>query len=85
MAEKRSVMSQLTSVGEGALGRLAQYPVTQKAVESAVQVKERVEKLVGSVGELDGRVSKLEKRVAALEKQKRAAAKKSPDASKTPD
>jgi phage shock protein A len=77
MAEKRSMISQLTSVGEGALGKLAQNPVTHKALEGALQVKDRVEKVVGSLTELESRVAKLEKRVDALDKPKRTPAKKS--------
>jgi hypothetical protein len=83
MAEKRSVISQLSSVGEGALGRLAQNPVTHKALEGALQVKDRVEKMVGTLTELESRVSKLEKRVDALDKPKRAPAKKASTASKS--
>ena len=72
----RSVISQLTSVGGDALGRITQNPVTAKAVESAMQAKVRLEKLVGTVTQLEGRVSALEGRVDALEKPKRAPAKK---------
>jgi hypothetical protein len=74
---KRTVMSQLTSAGESALEQLASSPVTRKAVEGAMQAKERVEKLVGLVGDMDRRVSALEKRLAALEKLKRAPARSS--------
>jgi hypothetical protein len=83
MAQKRSVISQLSSVGEGALGKLAQNPVTHKALEGAFQVKDRVEKMVGTLTELESRVSKLEKRVDALDKPKRAPAKKASTASKS--
>jgi hypothetical protein len=72
---KRTVISQLTSAGESALEQLAASPVTRKAVEGAMQVKERVEKVVGVLGEMDGRVSALEKRLDALEKAKRAPAR----------
>lgn len=69
---KRTVISQLTSVGESALEQLAASPVTRKALEGAMQVKDRLEKLVGVLGDIDGRVSALEKRLDALEKAKRA-------------
>ncbi len=75
---RRTVISQLQSVGEGALGKLAQSPVTHKALEGAMQVKDRVEKLVRGLEDMDGRVAKLEARVAKLEAAKapaRAAAK----------
>jgi hypothetical protein len=74
---KRTVMSQLTSAGESALEQLASSPVTRKAVEGAMQAKERVEKLVGLVGDMDRRVSALEKRLSALEKPKRVPARSS--------
>jgi len=83
MAAKRSVFSQLTSVGEGALGRLAQNPVTHRAYEGAMQVKDRVEKLVNGLAELEERVTKLEERVDALDRPKRASAKRSASASKS--
>jgi hypothetical protein len=74
MATKRTVLGQLTSVGEGAIGRLAQNPVTHRAVESAIQVKERVEKLVGGLDSMERRMMAVEKRLEALEKPKRRAA-----------
>jgi len=74
--DKQSMISQLTSVGEGAFGRITQNPVGAKAVEGAMQVKVRLEKLVGTVTQLEGRVSKLEQRVQTLEKAKRSPAKK---------
>jgi len=72
---KRTVISQLTSAGESALEQLAASPVTRRAVEGAMQVKDRVEKVVGVLGEMDRRVSALEKRLDALEKAKRAPAR----------
>ncbi len=71
MATKRTVISQLTSAGESALEQLAASPVGKKAVEGAMQVKDRLEKLVGVLGDIDGRVAALEKRIEALEKAKR--------------
>jgi hypothetical protein len=68
MATKRTMLGQLTSVGEGAIERLAQNPVTHKAVESAIQVKERVEKVVRGLESMEQRMSALEKRLEALEK-----------------
>jgi hypothetical protein len=72
---KRTVISQLTSAGETALEQLAANPVTRKALDGAMQVKDRVEKVVGVLGEIDRRVSALEKRLDALEKAKRAPAR----------
>jgi hypothetical protein len=67
---KRTVMSQLASAGEEALGRLAQNPMTHRALESALGLKERVEKVVSSLADMDGRVSRIEQRLDALEKSK---------------
>ena len=66
------MISQIASVGEGALERLVQSPVTHKAVEGALQVKDRVEKVVSGLADIDGRVTRIEKRLDALEKAKRA-------------
>ena len=67
---RRTVISQLASAGEEALEQLAQNPVTRKALESAFQVKDRVERLVTGLSDVDGRLKRLEKRVEALEKAK---------------
>jgi hypothetical protein len=71
---KRTVMEQLTAAGETALEQLASSQVGRRALESAMGVKDRFEKIVRTVSDLDGRVSTLEKRVATLEKAKRAPA-----------
>jgi hypothetical protein len=77
-------LGQLASVGEGALGRLAQNPVTHKALEGALQVKDRVEKLVKGVESLEQRMTAAEQRLDALEKPKRTTTRKtSPAAKKT--
>ena len=69
MVTKRTMLGQLTSVGEGAIGRLAQNPVTHKAVESAIQVKDRVEKVVRGLESMERRMAAVEKRLEALEKK----------------
>lgn len=76
MVAKRMVLGQLASVGEGAIGKLAQNPVTHKALEGALQVKERVEKLVNGLESLEQRLGAVEKRLDALEKPKRATTRK---------
>jgi hypothetical protein len=86
MATKRTMLGQLTSVGEGAIGRLAQNPVTNKALEGAIQVKERVEKVVRGLESMEGRMAAVEKRLAALEKpKKRATTPKTTTAAKKTD
>jgi hypothetical protein len=88
MAAKRLVLGQLASMGEGAIGRLAQNPVTHRAVEGALQLKDRVEKLVNSIESIDERLAAVERRLDALEKARRrspgAAGKKKAASSKSP-
>jgi hypothetical protein len=74
MVGKRMMLGQLASVGEGAIGRLAQNPVTHKALEGAMQVKDRVEKLVTGLESLEQRLAAVEQRLDALEKPKRRTA-----------
>jgi hypothetical protein len=71
MAARKIMLGQLASVGEGAFERLVQHPVTGKAIEGAVQLKDRVEKLVNGVESLEERLTAVEKRLDALEKPKR--------------
>ena len=83
MATRKLTLAQLASVGEGAIERLTQNPVTRGAVESAMQLKERVEKLVTGFEELEQRMTAVEKRLDALEKPKRRTTKKTTTARKT--
>jgi phage shock protein A len=75
-------LGQLASVGEGALERLAQNPVTHKALEGALQVKDRVEKLVKGLESLEQRLAAVEQRLDALEKPKRRTTAKTTTARK---
>jgi hypothetical protein len=83
MVARKLMLGQLASVGEGAIGRLAQNPVTHKALEGALQVKERVEKLMNGLESIEQRVAAVEQRLDALEKPKRSTAAKSPAAKST--
>jgi DNA repair ATPase RecN len=67
----KSVISQLQSVGEGALGKLAQSPATRTALKGAVQAKERGERLLHSLDSIETRLGQIEERLSALEKTKR--------------
>src|SRR4051812_16772900 len=71
MVSRKLTLGQLASVGEGAIGRLAQNPVTHKALEGALQLKERVEKLINGLDSVEQRLTAVEKRLEALEKPKR--------------
>jgi phage shock protein A len=77
MVARKLVLGQLASVGEGAIGKLAGNSVTHKALEVALQVKERVEKLVNGLEALEQRLTAVEQRLDALE-QPKAAAKSTP-------
>ena len=83
MATKRTMLGQLTSVGEGAIGKLAQNPVTHKPLEIALQVKERVEKVVRGLESMERRMTAAEKRLDALEKPKRSTTRKTTTAKKS--
>ena len=67
---RKTVISQLQSVGEGALGKLAQSPATRTAVQGAIQVKERGERFLHSLESIEARLGAIEKRLTALEKPK---------------
>ncbi len=63
----RSVLSQLQSVGEDALGRLAKSPATRTALTSALQLKDRAGKTLSGLEGVETRLDAIEKRLAALE------------------
>jgi hypothetical protein len=62
------MITQLQSVGEGALGKLAQNPATRNAVQGAMQVKERGERFVHLLESIEQRLTAIEKRLASVEK-----------------
>jgi hypothetical protein len=65
---RKAVITQLQSVGEGALGKLAQNPATRNAVQGAMQVKERGERFVHLLESIEQRLAAIEKRLASVEK-----------------
>src|SRR2546429_8945722 len=83
MVARKLMLGQLAAVGEGAIGKLAQNPVTHKALEGALQVKERVEKLVKGLESIEQRMTAVEQRLDALENAKRRTAPKATTARKT--
>jgi len=67
---RRSLFSQMASLGEEALGRLAQNPTTSRMMQSAVELKERVDDLarrVRGLEEMEQRLERLEQRVDRVE------------------
>jgi uncharacterized protein Yka (UPF0111/DUF47 family) len=78
----KSVLSQVQSLGEEALGKLAQNPTATRLLHSAVELRDRVDDLgkrVRGLEDMDNRLTAVEKRLDELEK----ASRKSVSASKT--
>jgi len=73
---KQSVLSQLATLSEETLAKIASSEFAKDAIQGAQQAKDRVERLVKSVAELDQRLDALETRVSALEPKKATPAKK---------
>jgi TolA-binding protein len=66
----RNPLSQLASLGEEVLGKAAQNPAASRVLQSAMQLKDRVDDLskrVRGLEQLEKRLAQLEKRVAKLE------------------
>jgi len=79
MPENKSRISQLQTVGEEALGKLASNDVARKltnndiarsALQSAMNLKDRAEKAINGYEELEKRLDEVEKRLADLEGKK---------------
>jgi polyhydroxyalkanoate synthesis regulator phasin len=76
----KSPFDRLASLGEEVLGKAAQSPATSKLLQSAMQLKDRVDDLSKRVRGLEGmekRIDDLEKRLAKLEAKPKAATKTS--------
>jgi hypothetical protein len=72
MATKNPI-DRLASLGEEVLGKAAQNPATARLVQSAMQMKDRVDDLskrVRGLESMEKKLVQLEKRVAKLEKPK---------------
>ena len=72
----KSPLDRLTSLGEEVLGKASQNPTAHKVLQSAMQVKDRVDDLSKRVRGLEGmekRLAQLEKRLAKLEGTKKSA------------
>ncbi len=77
----KNPLSQLASLGEEAFGKLAQNPTTHRAIQSALQMKDRVDDLskrVRGLEAMDKRFASIERRLDKLEQRG------SGDSSKTP-
>jgi polyhydroxyalkanoate synthesis regulator phasin len=66
----KSTIDRLTSLGEEVLGKASKNPTANRVVQSAMQMKERVDDLSKRVRGLEAmqkQIAQLEKRVAKLE------------------
>lgn len=75
----KNPLSQLASLGEEALGKLAQNPTTHRAIQSALQMKDRVDDLskrVRGLEAMDKRLSAIERRLDKLDKPSGGSASK---------
>jgi hypothetical protein len=79
---KNTVISQLQSVSEGALGKLTQSQATRSAIEGAMSLKDRGDKILRGLESIEERLTAIEKRLAAMEK-KPAATRSRSTATKT--
>ena len=78
----KSPLDRLASLGEEVLGKAAHNPTAARVLQSAAQLKDRVDDLskrVRGLEAMEKRIDKLEKRLAKLEKPKPAAKKKATD------
>jgi hypothetical protein len=65
--QQKSVLSQLQSVGEGAIEKITQNPATRQAIQGAMNLRDRGEQLVTGLVAIEKRLLAVEKRLAALE------------------
>jgi uncharacterized protein (DUF3084 family) len=66
----KNPLSQLASLGEEVLGKASQHPTASRFLQSAMQLKERVDDLskrVRGLEQMEKRLAQLEKRIAMLE------------------
>jgi hypothetical protein len=77
MATNKSVLSQLQSVGEDAVARIAKSPAARSALEKGSQLKDRAGKTISGLEGVEERLAAIEKRLAALEGKAKPAASRS--------
>jgi TolA-binding protein len=66
----RNAFTQLASLGEDFIGKASQNPTASRVLQSAMQLRDRVDDLskrVRGLEQLEKRLAQLEKRVAKLE------------------
>ena len=77
MATNKSVLSQLQSVGEDAVARIAKSPAARSALQKGNQLKDRAGKTLSGLEGIEERLAAIEKRLAALEGKAKPAASRS--------
>ena len=65
--KSKSVLTQLQSVGEDALGRITSNAAARSALQSAMQWKDKTGKVFTGFDAIDARLTAIEKRLTALE------------------
>jgi len=65
--DNKSVLSQLQSVGEDAIGRITKSPAARSALEKGSQLKDRAGKTLSGFEGIEDRLKSIEKRLSALE------------------
>jgi hypothetical protein len=75
MATNKSVLSQLQSVGEDAVARIAKSPAARSALEKGSQLKDRAGKTISGLEGVEERLAAIEKRLSALEGKAKPAAR----------
>jgi hypothetical protein len=63
-----TVISGLQSVSEGALGKLTSSQATRSAVQGAMQLKDRGDRILRGLESIEERLTAIEKRLTAMEK-----------------
>ena len=82
----KNPLDRLASLGEEMLGKAAQNPTAHKLLQSATQLRDRVDDLTKRVRGLESmekRLNQLEKRLAKLEGGKKTPARKTGSSKKT--
>jgi BMFP domain-containing protein YqiC len=80
----RNPLTQLASLGEGALEKASQNPKAARLVQSAAQARDRLDDLtkrVRGLEAMENRLAELEERVKKLENKKPASPRKAPTSS----
>jgi hypothetical protein len=77
MATNKSVLSQLQSVGEDAVARIAKSPAARSALQKGNQLKDRAGKTISGLEGIEERLAAIEKRLSALEGKAKPAASRS--------